>query len=47
MKDIRIATAWLLPYLLITVTSPDKTLVFHQNTRKVVVHLKAGDGVIN
>ena len=35
------------PYLLITVTSPDKTLVFHHVTAKVVVHLKAGDGVTN
>ena len=33
------------PYLLITVTSPDKTLVFHHVAAKVVVHLKAGDGV--
>jgi len=33
------------PYLRITVTSPDKTLVFHHVTAKVVVHLKAGDGV--
>ena len=35
------------PYLLITVTSPDKTLVFRHVTAKVVVHLKAGDGVTN
>ncbi|MEQ3238165.1 fimbrillin family protein, partial [Bacteroides cellulosilyticus] len=35
------------PYLLITVTSPDKTLVFHHVAAKVVVHLKAGDGVID
>lgn len=33
------------PYLRITVTSPDKTLVFHHVAAKVVVHLKAGDGV--
>lgn len=33
------------PYLLITVTSPDKTLVFRHVTAKVVVHLKAGNGV--
>lgn len=33
------------PYLLITVTSPDKTLVFRHVTAKVLVHLKAGDGV--
>ena len=33
------------PYLLITVTSPDKTLVFHHVTAKVVVHLKVGNGV--
>ncbi len=33
------------PYILITVTSPDKTLVFHHVAAKVVVHLKAGDGV--
>lgn len=33
------------PYLRITVTSPDKTLVFRHVTAKVVVHLKAGDGV--
>lgn len=33
------------PYLHITVTSPDKTLVFHHVTAKVVVHLKAGNGV--
>mgnify|MGYP000864799852 CR=1 FL=1 len=35
------------PYFYITVTSPDKTLVFHHVTAKVVVHLKAGDGVTN
>ena len=33
------------PYLRIAVTSPDKTLVFHHVTAKVVVHLKAGNGV--
>ena len=33
------------PYLRIAVTSPDKTLVFRHVTAKVVVHLKAGDGV--
>lgn len=33
------------PYLHITVTSPDKTLVFRHVTAKVVVHLKAGNGV--
>ena len=33
------------PY--ITVTSPDKTLVFRHVTAKVVVHLKAGNGVTN
>ena len=33
------------PYLLITVTSPDKTLVFRHVIAKVVVHLKAGNGV--
>ena len=33
------------PYLRITVTSPDKTLVFRHVTAKVVVHLKAGNGV--
>ena len=35
------------PYLRITVTSPDKTLVFRHVTAKVVVHLKAGNGVTN
>lgn len=33
------------PSLYITVTSPDKTLVFRHVTAKVVVHLKAGNGV--
>lgn len=33
------------PYLLIAVTSPDKTLVFRHVIAKVVVHLKAGNGV--
>ena len=33
------------PSLRITVTSPDKTLVFRHVTAKVVVHLKAGNGV--
>ncbi len=33
------------PYITITVTSPDKTLTFRHLTAKVVVHLKAGDGV--
>lgn len=33
------------PYLRITVTSPDKTLVFRHVTAKVVVHLKEGNGV--
>lgn len=33
------------PYILITVTSPDKTLVFHHVAAKVVVHLKEGNGV--
>lgn len=33
------------PYIKITVTSPDKTLVFRHVTAKVVVHLKAGNGV--
>lgn len=33
------------PQIRITVTSPDKTLVFRHVTAKVVVHLKAGDGV--
>lgn len=33
------------PYISITVMSPDKTLVFHHVTAKVVVHLKAGNGV--
>lgn len=33
------------PYIYITVTSPDKTLVFRHVTAKVVVHLKAGNGV--
>lgn len=33
------------PQICITVTSPDKTLVFRHITAKVVVHLKAGDGV--
>ena len=32
------------PYIYITVTSPDKTLVFRHVTAKVVVHLKAGNG---
>lgn len=35
------------PYIYITVTSPDKTLVFRHVTAKVVVHLKAGNGVID
>lgn len=35
------------PRIDITVTSPDKTLVFRHVTAKVVVHLKAGDGVTN
>lgn len=33
------------PSLRITVTSPDKTLVFRHVTAKVVVHLKVGNGV--
>ena len=33
------------PKICITVTSPDKTLVFRHVTAKVVVHLKAGNGV--
>ncbi len=33
------------PYLRIAVTSPDKTLVFCHVIAKVVVHLKAGNGV--
>ena len=33
------------PRIRITVTSPDKTLVFRHVTAKVVVHLKAGNGV--
>lgn len=33
------------PYLRIAVTSPDKTLVFRHVIAKVVVHLKAGNGV--
>lgn len=33
------------PRIIITVTSPDKTLVFRHVTAKVVVHLKAGNGV--
>lgn len=33
------------PKICITVTSPDKTLVFRHVTAKVVVHLKKGDGV--
>lgn len=33
------------PSLCITVTSPDKTLVFRHVTAKVVVHLKVGNGV--
>lgn len=33
------------PRIYITVTSPDKTLVFRHITAKVVVHLKAGNGV--
>ena len=33
------------PYLRIAVTSPDKTLVFRHIIAKVVVHLKAGNGV--
>ncbi|WP_270546092.1 fimbrillin family protein, partial [Bacteroides intestinalis] len=33
------------PKIYITVTSPDKTLVFRHVTAKVVVHLKAGNGV--
>lgn len=35
------------PKIRITVTSPDKTLVFRHVTAKVVVHLKAGNGVTN
>lgn len=35
------------PRIRITVTSPDKTLVFRHVTAKVVVHLKAGNGVTN
>lgn len=35
------------PRIHITVTSPDKTLVFRHVTAKVVVHLKAGNGVTN
>lgn len=33
------------PRIIITVTSPDKTLVFRHVTAKVVVHLKVGNGV--
>ena len=33
------------PKICITVTSPDKTLVFRHVTAKVVVHLKKGNGV--
>lgn len=33
------------PRIYITVTSPDKTLVFRHVTAKVVVHLKVGNGV--
>ena len=33
------------PRIRITVTSPDKTLVFRHVTAKVVVHLKVGNGV--
>ena len=33
------------PHICITVTSPDKTLVFRHVTAKVVVHLKVGNGV--
>lgn len=33
------------PHIDITVTSPDKTLVFRHVTAKVVVHLKVGNGV--
>lgn len=33
------------PRIDITVTSPDKTLVFRHVTAKVVVHLKVGNGV--
>lgn len=33
------------PKIRITVTSPDKTLVFRHVTAKVVVHLKVGNGV--
>ena len=33
------------PQIYITVTSPDKTLVFRHVTAKVVVHLKVGNGV--
>lgn len=35
------------PRIRITVTSPDKTLVFRHVTAKVVVHLKVGNGVTN
>lgn len=35
------------PRIRITVTSPDKTLVFCHVTAKVVVHLKVGNGVTN
>ncbi|MCM0270024.1 fimbrillin family protein [Bacteroides fragilis] len=35
------------PRIRITVTSPDKTLVFRHVTAKVVVHLKLGNGVTN
>ena len=35
------------PRIIITVTSPDKTLVFRHITAKVVVPLKAGNGVTN
>ena len=35
----------LAPHIYITVTSPDKTLVFRHVTAKVVVHLKVGNGV--
>lgn len=35
----------LAPRISITIMSPDKTLIFHHLTAKVVVHLKAGNGV--
>ena len=45
MKDTSRATTCLLPTSVSPVTSPDKTLTFRHLTAKVVVHLKAGNGV--